>query len=136
LNGVAQPANQAINVTAAQLSQLTYQSGSGADTVWVKAYDGVQWSAWSSAFTVTAPVDSGPVESVSNRTAPAGQWLAGSSLSTYSAPFGSPATQYDIWNTGAGGSHLVLGNVLGPALPANQDNIITAAQFSELSYQA
>jgi hypothetical protein len=37
------------------LSQLTYQSGSGADTLWVRANDGMLWGNWSSGFTVTAP---------------------------------------------------------------------------------
>ena len=36
LNGVAQGVSQEIDVTAAQLSQLSYQSGSGADTLWVR----------------------------------------------------------------------------------------------------
>ena len=60
LNGVAQGTNQEIDVTAAQLSQLSYQSGSGADTLWVRANDGTQWGNWSSSFTVTAPIDTGP----------------------------------------------------------------------------
>ena len=133
LDGVAQLTNQAINISAAQLSQLTYQSGSGADTLWVKASDGVQSSAWSSAFTVTAPVDSGPVEGVSNLTAAAGQWLTASSLFTYSDPFGSAATQYGFWNSGAGGGHFELPGI---ALPTNQEDIISAAQLSELYYVA
>ena len=44
LNGVVQGTNQEIDVTAAQLSQLSYQSGSGTDTLWVRANDGAQWS--------------------------------------------------------------------------------------------
>ena len=40
LNGVAQGTSQEIDVSASQLSQLSYQSGSGADTLWVRAYDG------------------------------------------------------------------------------------------------
>jgi cold shock CspA family protein len=43
LSGVAQGTNQEIDVTAAQLSQLGYQSGSGTDTLWVCANDGSQW---------------------------------------------------------------------------------------------
>ena len=56
LNGVVQANNQEIDVTAAQLSQLTYQSvpGSSADTVQVRVNDGTLWSNWTS-FTVTAP---------------------------------------------------------------------------------
>jgi serralysin len=55
-NGVAQANNQEIDVTAAQLSQLSYQSapGSSVDTVQVRVSDGTLWSGWTS-FTVTAP---------------------------------------------------------------------------------
>jgi hypothetical protein len=55
LNGVPQATKQEIDVTAAQLAQTTYQSGLGADTLTVRAYDGSQWSSWSQSFSVTAP---------------------------------------------------------------------------------
>ena len=56
LNGMAEPNNQEVDVTAAQLSQLTYQSaaGSAADTLQVRVYDSTLWSNWTS-FTVTPP---------------------------------------------------------------------------------
>src|SRR5207237_906847 len=54
VNGANQPTNQDVYVTDAQLDQTTYQSGSGTDTLWVRAYDGTQWGDWSSSFTVTA----------------------------------------------------------------------------------
>ncbi len=55
LNGVAQSHNQEVDVTAAQLSQLVYQSApQSVDTLEVRANDGTAWSNWSS-FTVTAP---------------------------------------------------------------------------------
>jgi hypothetical protein len=54
VNGVTQPTNTDIYVTAAQLAQTTYQSGSGTDTLRVRANDGTQWSEWSSSFTVDA----------------------------------------------------------------------------------
>ncbi len=55
LNGVTQQNDQEIDVTGAQLSQLTYQSTPGTtDTLQVRADDGTLWSNWSS-FTVTAP---------------------------------------------------------------------------------
>src|SRR5207253_862856 len=54
VNGASQPTNQDVYVTAAQLGQTTYQSGSGTDTLWVRAYDGIKWGDWSSSFTVTA----------------------------------------------------------------------------------
>jgi hypothetical protein len=53
VNGVTQPTNGDIYVNASQLAQTTYQSGNGTDTLWVRANDGTQWSAWSSSFTIT-----------------------------------------------------------------------------------
>jgi hypothetical protein len=132
LNGVAQGTNQEIDVSAAQLSQLSYQSGSGADTLWMRANDGTQWSAWSNPFTVTAPVDTGPVvTSVSNIKTTAGQTFAASSLFTASDPFGDAIAQYDFWDTGGGGGHFALN---GQALGAKQENIVTAAQLAQTTY--
>ncbi len=54
LNGVAQANNQEIDVTAAQLSQLTYQSAGGTDQLQVRVNDGTFWSTWQS-FSVTGP---------------------------------------------------------------------------------
>jgi Ca2+-binding RTX toxin-like protein len=134
LNGTVQPVNQEIDVTAAQLSQLSYQSGSGADTLQVRVYDGLKWSSWSNSFTVKAPVDPGPTVTPTNAALKSlpNQTFAASSLIGYSDPFGSPATQYDFWNSGGGGGHFVLN---GTVLPAKQDNIITAAQLGQLSYE-
>ena len=131
LNGVAQGTNQEIDVTAAQLSQLTYQSGSGTDTQWVRANDGYQWSAWSNSITVTAPLDTAPVVTVANLTAAHGQSFAASSLFTVSDPDGDAITQYGFW--GAGGGHFMLNGI---AQGTNQEIDVTAAQLSQLSYQS
>ena len=56
VGGVAQGANGAIDVTAAQLAGTTFQSGSGSDDLWVRANDGIAWGAWKE-FHVNAPVD-------------------------------------------------------------------------------
>ena len=60
VDGVAQGAGHAINVTPGQLANARFQSGSGTDLLWVRAYDGLQWGAWTS-FDINAPVDSAPV---------------------------------------------------------------------------
>jgi hypothetical protein len=132
LSGVTQGTSQEIDVMAAQLSQLSYQSGSGTDTLWVRACGGTLWSTWSNSFTVTAPINSGPAVTNDSIKSFPNQTFAASSLISYSDPFNSPATQYDFWNSGAGGGHFVLN---GNALPAGQDNIISAAQLGQLSYQ-
>ena len=99
----------------------------------MRANDGTLWGPWSNAFTVTAPIDTGPVETVSNLTATHGESFAASSLFTYSDPVGSAATEYDFWDSGSGGGYFALN---GTALGANEDNIITAAQLSQLTYQS
>jgi hypothetical protein len=99
LNGVAQGINQEIDVTAAQLSQLSYQSGSGADTLWVRANDGTQWSSWSNSFSVMAPIDTPPTVSVSNVMAMHGQSFAASFLFTASDADGDMITKYAFWDT-------------------------------------
>ena len=55
LEGTDEPNDQEIDVTAVQLSQLTYQSAPGTtDTLQIRAEDATGWSAWAS-FAVTAP---------------------------------------------------------------------------------
>src|SRR5437660_829733 len=98
---VTQPTNGVIYVPAAQLAQTTYQSGSGTDTLWVRANDGTQCSAWSPSFTVSAlSIDSPPVVTITNPniTATPGQIFAASSLFTASDPDGDAITQYDFWD--------------------------------------
>ena len=132
VNGQALGAKQDNYVSAAQLAQSTYVSGSGADTLWVRVSDGPQWSPWSQGFTVTAPVDTGPVvTSVSNIQTTAGQTFAASSLFTASDPFGDATAQYDFWNTGAGGGHFLLNN---QTLGTNQDNYVSSAQLAQTTY--
>lgn len=115
LNGVTQPINHDIDVTAAQLSQLAYQSGSGADILWVRASDGTQWSAWSSSFTVTAPITRLPsLTMTSDGTASRGQTVALSTLVTIADPDQvgfSKLELYDTNGTAAGGQFVINGVV-------------------------
>ncbi len=133
LNGIAQGTNQDIYVSAAQLSQTTYLS-SGSDTLYVRAFDGFVWGAWSPAFTVTAPADHPPVVTpASNQTATHGQSYAAASLFTVSDADGDSMAEYDFWNTGGGGGRFVLGGV---AQGTNQDIYVSAAQLSQAIYQS
>src|SRR5262249_25558060 len=133
LNGQALAANQDNIVSAAQLAQVTYQSGAGTDTLWVRASDGAHGSAWTSAFPVPALVGTGPVVTPKSSNIPAapGQSFPPSPYTTLCRPFNDPMTQYDFWDTGAGGGHFALN---GQALAANQDNIVSAAQLAQVTY--
>ena len=133
LNGQALAVGQANHLTAAQMSQLSYVAGSGADTVYVRAFDGTMWSNWSSAFTVNRP-NQAPVTTASNVILDHSHTLvAASSLFTANDPEGDTITQYDVWNKGTGGGHFELN---GQALATGQANHLTAAQMSQLSYVA
>src|SRR5207237_7691213 len=79
LNGTAEPVQQSIEVTAAQLASLSFQSRSGNDRIWVRASDGFQWSSWQS-FTIAAPVDHAPVVTAPDLNAAHRQSFAASSL--------------------------------------------------------
>ena len=58
-NGVVEPTNQVIDVTVAQLAQLSFDTGYGSDTLKVRANDGTQWGSFTS-FTVTPPPNAAP----------------------------------------------------------------------------
>src|SRR5262249_55636488 len=104
LNNQTLGANQDNYVRSAQLAQTTYVSGSAAVMLWLRVSDGAQCGPWSPSVTVTAPVDTGPVVTPAPHTSALdNQIFAVSSLFTASDPFGDAITQYDFWNTGAGG---------------------------------
>ena len=135
LNGQALGANQHNYVTAAQLSQLSYVAGTGADTLWVRASDGTKWSGWTSGgFTVNRP-DQAPVTTVSNVILDHGQTsLAASSLFTANDPEGDTITQYAVWNSRH--RRRAFRAQRPSAGRASQANYVTAAQLSQLSYVA
>ncbi|MHC6151678.1 hypothetical protein ACVSQB_07765 [Bradyrhizobium elkanii] len=133
VNGVAQAANTEIDVSAANLSQVSYVFGPGGstpDTLWVKANDGSMWSAWKS-FTATPGDDTAPVVAASNVKAGHGQTSAlASSLFTVSDAENDTITQYAFWDTGGNG-HWV---VNGVAQAANTEIDVSAANLSQVSY--
>ena len=135
VNGQAIAANQDDYVSAAQLPEVTYQSGSGSDTLWVRVSDGDQWSPWAQSFTVTAPFDPGPLATPIRTTVGAAhnQTFAASNLFTANDPFGDAITAYDFWNAGAGGGRFI---VNGQPLGTNEDNYVSAAQLAQITYHS
>jgi len=104
VNGVGQGANVAIDVSAAQLGNTTFQSGSGTDQLWVRAFDGQDWGDWKS-FTVAAPIDHAPVVAASNVSLSAGQTVAAASLFSVSdVDVSDQVVKYQFWDSTAGSS--------------------------------
>jgi hypothetical protein len=131
LNGNSLTPNQDNFVDAAQLSQVSYRAGTSTDTIWMRASDGLQFGAWPQGLTVVdAPVANPTSNSV---LAANGQTFAATSLFTASDADGDSLIQYDFWDTGSGGGRWQLN---GNALGTNQDNVVNAAQLSQVTYKA
>jgi hypothetical protein len=131
VNGVVQGTAVEIDVTAAQLANTSYQSGSGTDQLYVRAYDGDLWSAWT-PFTVAAPIDQAPVVTAPNAGIAATSSVAASSLFTAMDPEGDSTTTYDFFDA-TGSGHFV---VNGVTQAAGTIIAVMAAQLAQTSYVA
>jgi hypothetical protein len=137
VNGVVQGANQIIEVTAAQLSQVSFVVGTGVDDLYIRACDGSSWSvavgAWDH-FTVTGSVPTtnhAPVVTVADKSGTVGQTLSASSLFSVADADNDTITKYQFWDaTTAGGYFTVNGVTQG----ANQIIEVTAAQLAQTSF--
>ncbi|WP_461314829.1 AIDA repeat-containing protein [Bradyrhizobium embrapense] len=133
VNGVAQAANVEIDVSAANLSQVSYMFGPGGstpDTLYVRANDGSKWGAWA-AFTATPGPDQAPVVTAQNLAAVHGEFSTlASSLFSVSDAENDAITQYAFWDTGGNGHFVVNGVVQA----ANTEIDVAAANLSQVSY--
>ncbi|MHC2251102.1 autotransporter passenger strand-loop-strand repeat protein [Bradyrhizobium embrapense] len=132
VNGVAQAAGVEIDVSAANLSQVSYVFGPGGstpDTLWVRANDGMMWGGWT-AFTATPGPDTAPVVTAQNVSAIHDHSVAASSLFSVSDAENDAITQYAFWDTGGNG-HFV---VNGVAQAAGVEIDVAAANLSQVSY--
>ena len=119
-------------MTAAQLAQTTFQSGSGSDDLWVRANDGFDWSAWEE-FHVNAPVDQKPVVSGSDASVPLNSSVLLTSLFSVSDPEHDPIVQYEFWdsNPAATSGHFAIN---GTPQAAGQAIDVQAAQLDQTSF--
>jgi hemolysin type calcium-binding protein len=121
VNGVAQAAWTVIDITAAQLAQISFIAGTVSDNIQIRAYDGAAWSAadnvrWA-PFAVTVPADRAPVLTTADVATPHGQWVSASSLFSVSDPDGDAITRYQLWDAtkDPNSGHFVVNGQLQPA---------------------
>src|SRR5262249_42685182 len=135
VNGVAQGASTAIDVTAAQLVQTTFQSGSGTEDRKGGAKGGIDWGAWEE-FHVVERVNNAPVVGATDPTngARRAKPLA-SSLFSVSDVDGDAITRYQFWDSTANASsgHWM---VNGVAQGAGMAIDVTAAQLAQTTFQS
>ena len=131
VNGVQQAAAQAIAVSAADLANTDYVGGAngGTERVWVRANDGLEWSAWKPWNMTTAlhVPNAAPVVSASDQTVLLSQAVDASSLFSVSDADNDPITQYEFWDSSAGNGHFT---VDGAEQGVNVSIPVSAAQLA------
>jgi len=134
VNGVVQPTNVEIDITAAQLAQTFYQFGAAPDQLWVRAHDGILWGDWKQ-FTATPGPNSLPVVTTSDTAASHGQSIDASSLFSVTDADNDSITEYQVWDstTDPASGHWVVGGV---AQGANAAIDVTAAQLASTTFQS
>ncbi|MBC9976676.1 hypothetical protein, partial [Bradyrhizobium campsiandrae] len=135
LNGSPLEASKDNFVTAAQLSSLVFHPGTGIDTLWIKASDGLAWGNWSQSFTIVGAANHAPVVSASDYSATHSQNISASSLFSVSDADSDSMTAFRFWDSTSDGSsgHFV---VNGVAQGTNQNIDVTAAQLASTTFQS
>jgi hypothetical protein len=96
-------AHSTITVAAADLGSTWVRGGAatGSETLWVRGFDGTDWSAWD-AFTLTTTPNTPPQVSVGNQTLSMNQWAKVDGWITATDADGDAFTQYQFYDAGAG----------------------------------
>ena len=95
-------ANTYISVAADDLDTTWVRSGQtgGSDLMWVRAFDGTDWSAWD-AFTLTTLPNTPPQGSINDLIVDRNQWVKLDNLINTSDANGDAITQYQFYDAGA-----------------------------------
>jgi hypothetical protein len=95
------PSGTAITVNAADLANVWVRGGqaAGSETMWVRAFDGTDWSAWDS-FVFTTTGNTAPVATINNQSLSINQWALVQGWISYFDADGNAATQYQFWDDG------------------------------------
>ena len=135
--GVDQPAATVIEISAAELAQTSFVTGAIGDSLQIRAFDGISWSAGDNAswapFTITVPANHAPVVTTADVTRTANQTLQLSSLFSVSDADGDTVTKYELWDStrDPASGHFVVGGV---AQAASTVIDISTAQLAQTSF--
>jgi hypothetical protein len=129
------PAGQFISVEAADVGSVWIRGGSnvagGIDPMWVRAFDGISWSAWY-RFELITRANAPPVAEIDDHTVAFGQWAQVSSWIRYSDPNGDRAVQYQFYDTGAAADSSYFYTNSNAHHPANTEITVNAADLANV----
>jgi hypothetical protein len=133
ISGADQLAGKIITVAPGDLGNLTFETGSGGDTLSVRAFDGYVWGAWKS-FNVIAPIDHAAVITAANLTATHGQIFTAAELFGVSDADGDSIVSYQILdNTAAATSGYW--DIAGTNQLAGKAITVAAADLGNLTFE-
>lgn len=137
INGVAQAAGTVITINATDLANTSFVTGSVGDSLQIRAFDGISWSAADNAswapFNVTVPANRAPVVTTADLNRTANQTLALSSLFSVNDADSDSMTRYQLWDSTAdpASGHFAINGV---AQASNTVIDISAAQLSQTTF--
>jgi hypothetical protein len=102
---------------------------SGAETMWVRAFDGTAWSAWDS-FTFTTTGNTPPVATINDHSLNTNQWSQVANWISYSDANGNPATQYQFWDSGTAANSGYFWTPSNPHHAADSYITVSAAELA------
>lgn len=90
-------AGAAFSVEAGDLANVWVRGGSvaGAETMYVRAFDGTAWSSWD-PFKLTTIANAAPVVAINDKSLKTNQWAKVSDILTYSDANGDTAVKYEF----------------------------------------
>jgi hypothetical protein len=120
-----------ITVSAAQLADVWIRGGQvgGSEPMWVRAFDGTDWSAWD-AFTFTTTGNTPPVATSNDHSLAVNQWSKVASWINYSDTENNLATVYEFWD---GGAAATSGYFWTPSNPRHEANVPISVSAAELT---
>ncbi|WP_244485423.1 hypothetical protein [Bradyrhizobium tropiciagri] len=129
-------ANTIIDVAASDLSDVWLSSGSvsGAETMWVRAFDGTDWSSWTS-FTLTTTPNTPPVAAINDQSLHVNTWAKVENWLSYSDANGDPATKYQFWDSGTSATSAYFWTPTNSHWAANTTIEVSAADLTNLWIQ-
>ncbi|WP_166418968.1 hypothetical protein [Cochlodiniinecator piscidefendens] len=117
-------------LTREQLDHLWVQGADtgGNQTLWIRAHDGVEWSAWDSFVLTTLGAEIPPVATIDNLTLTSNTSVNVSDISFYSDGNNDAATQYEVWDDEGADSFILNGT----AVDAEAGYTLSAADLDNL----
>jgi hypothetical protein len=127
------PSETVITVNAADLANVLVHGGqvAGSENLWVRAFDGTDWSQWDS-FNFTTVGNSPPVATVGDHSLAANQWAQVQGWISYSDADGNAATQYQFWDQGIAANSAYFWTPSNPHHPSETLITVNAADLANV----